>query len=298
MGNACCGTKYESSAKNKVGPEKTPKGDGFKERFAIPEGTYNVKLPTEKFCSINSATYLPTGDIVLSDNINNKLKLFNCNFEYITCLELAEQADCVCASPNLPLVYATFPDRVRQIHVDGTTLKRSGFIKTPGLCRGMCVNRFDGKAISLSLNEDEGQVNLLTPGGNLQLEICEDDEGEQLFIQPEALVVTRDLNLVVADTGANAVIGVHPEGDVLFTYRGVRCPTSLVCDELNYIYVAGPNNVHQLNSNGELVKLFLSKAEIGFAPLSLCYNEEKKHLLATGKGSKVALFKLTSSGAT
>lgn len=296
MGNACCSSKYESgsvgnSKTGKPGQKGTENG-GVQERFAVPEGTYNVKLPTEKFCSINSATYLSTGEIVLSDNINNKLKLFNCNFEYITCLELSEQADCVSASPTLPLVYATFPDRVRQIHVDGTKMKRSGFIKTPGHCRGICVNSFDGKAISLSLNEEEGQVNLLTPGGNLQLEISEDDEGDPLFVQPESLVVTHDLNVVVADPGANAVICVHPEGDVIFTYRGVRCPSSVVCDELNYIYVAGPNNIHQLDSEGNLVKLFLTKAEIGFSPLSLCYNEKKKHLLATGKGSKVALFKM------
>lgn len=296
MGAACCSSKYESGAaasSNQPGKKATENG-GFQERFAIPEGSYNVKLSSEKFCSINSATYLPSGDIVMSDNVNNKLKLFNCNFEYISCLEISEQTDCICASPNLPLIYATFPDRVRQIHVDGDKLKRSGFIKTLGHCRGMCVNRFDGKAISMSLNEDEGQVNLLTPGGNLQLEIYEDDEGENLFIQPEALVVTRDLNLVVADTGANAVIGVHPDGEIMFTYRGVRCPSSIVCDELNYIYVAGPNNIHQLNSEGKLVKLFLTKAEIGFSPLCMCYNAEKKHLLVTGKGSKVALFKLTS----
>jgi len=295
MGNICCSSKYESGAlaKNSVQPAKKTES-GFTERWGIKEGNYNVKLSNEKNCSINSATYLCTGDIVLSDNTNYKLKLFNCNFEYISCLDLAEPADCVCASPTLPLVYATFPDRVRQIHVDGEKLKRSGFIKTPGHCRGICVNKFDGKAISMSMEDDEGQINLLTPGGNVQLEISEDEDGEPLFVQPESLVVTHDLNVLVADMGANAVICVHPEGSVVFTYRGVRCPSSVVCDELNYIYVAGPNNIHQLNPQGELVKVFITKAEIGFAPLSLCYNEKKKHLLATGKGAKVALFKMTS----
>lgn len=277
----------------KLGKRAQVRDEYAKERYAIPEGKYNVKLRGEKNCIINSATYLQTGDIVMSDMINRKIKLFNCNFEFITCLEFSSAVQYLSASPNLPLIYAAFPDRIRQVHVDGCELKRSGFIKTPGTCRAICVNKYDGKAISMSLDEDTGQVNLLTPGGNLQAELLDDPDGQQLFIRPESLVVTRDLNLVVADKGTQSVLGLCPDGEVRFEYTGVRYPTALVCDERNYIYVAGPNNIHQLNENGELVKLFVSKAEIGFSPLSMSYNEEKKHLLVTGKGPRVTIFKLT-----
>jgi hypothetical protein len=263
-----------------------------KERHAIPEGTYNVKLRGEKHCIINSAAYLPTGDIVMSDMINMKIKLFTCNFQIVTFIEFPMSVQYLCASVNLPLVYAAFPDRIRQLHVDGISLKRSGFIKTPGYCRGVCLNKFEGKAITLSMDDDVGQVNLLTPGGNLQLEINADAKGEKVFIRPESITVTRDLNIVVADKGSNSVIGLHPDGEVMFIYKGIRVPSALVCDEQNYIYVAGPNSIHQLNDKGELVKLFLTKAEIGFSPLSLCYYAQKKHLLATGKGAKVTLFKM------
>ncbi|KAH3737330.1 hypothetical protein DPMN_043913 [Dreissena polymorpha] len=160
------------------------------------------------------------------------------------------------SSPNLPLIYAIFPDRIRQIHVDGVILKKSGFIKSPGECRAMVVNIFDGKAVALKMPEGYGQVTLLTPGGNLQMEIFENDNEEALFIQPEALVVTRKLVIVVADIAQQAVKGVTPESEVVFTYRGIRSPTALMCDEQNFIYIAGPNNVHQLTENRELVKFF------------------------------------------
>jgi hypothetical protein len=172
-------------------------------------------------------------------------------------------------------------------------LKKSGFIKTEGNCRGICINKFDGKAITMSTSEDTGQVSLLTPGGNIQAELTEDPDGKTLFQRPESIVVTRDLNIVVADKGCNSVIALHPDGEVIFVYKGVRYPSAIVVDEQNYVYIAGPNNIHQVDEYGELVKLFITKAEIGFSPLSMAYNAEKKHLLTTGKGSKVSLFKLT-----
>lgn len=267
-------------------------GTEVRERYAIPEGKYHVQLHDEKACIINSAAFLPTGDIIMSDFINKKLKLFTCNFQLVAVLEFPTSVQYLSTSPNLPLIYAAFADRIRQVHVDGAQMKRSGYIKVPGQCRGICINKFDGKAVALSTSEDTGQVNLLTPGGNLQMELYEDNNGKGLFVRPESLIVTRDLNIVVADRGAKSVIGVRPDGEVIFVYKGVRYPTALACDEHNYLYVAGPNNIHQLSERGELVKLFLTKAEIGFSPLSLSYSPKKKHLLATGKGSKVALFKL------
>lgn len=299
MGCKCCvpcrNTPHSANPGNRRfsrNGKRVHHGNEIQGRYAIPEGIYHVKLRGEKNCIINSAAFLPTGDIVMSDLINKKIKLFTCNFEFVTFIEFPLPVQYIASSPNLPLIYAAFPDRIRQIHVDGVHLKRSGFIKTPGNCRGIVINKFDGKAISLSMSEETGQVNLLTPGGNLQMELQEDTDGNHLFVRPESLVVTRDLNIIVADKGSKSVIGLHPDGEIMFRYKGIRYPSALMCDEQNNIYVAGPNNIHLLNEHGEFVKLFLTKAEIGFSPLSLCYNAKKKHLLATGKGGKVSLFKL------
>ncbi|XP_052808554.1 uncharacterized protein LOC128237245 [Mya arenaria] len=282
----------DSGAKKKMRRRKNDTGLP-KERYAIVEGRYDVKLPREKTCTINCSAFLPTGDIIFGDQDNKNIKLFNCNFDFMTCIEFPDPVQCLCASPNLPLIYAIFPDRIRQIHVDGVNMKKSGFIKTPGECRAMVVNKFDGKAISLYMPDDFGQVNLLTPGGSLQLELFADNTDQMLFIDPGPLVVTRNLTIAVADRAQQAVIGVQPDGQVQFRYKGIRTPTAIICDEQNYIYVAGPKMIHQLSEKGELVKLFLTKAEIGLAPMSLAYFPERKHLIVTGKGSKVTLFKLT-----
>ena len=268
--------------------------DGYNERFAIPEGAFFVKLNDEKQCVINGSAFLPTGDIVLLDSHNRKIKMFTPTFHFVTFIDFPSTPLSLCASPNLPLVYVTFPDRVRQIHVDGGQLRRSGFIKTPGECRGMCVNKYEGKALALTLDYDVGQVNLLTPGGNLQLEITNDVNDKPIFLRPEQLVVSKNLVLVVADKQARCVVGLRSDGDVVFRYYGVRNPSALVCDEQEYIYIAGQNTVHQITEEGELVKIFLTKAEIGFAPLSLSYYRPKRLLLATGKGHRVTVFKLTN----
>ena len=230
----------------------------------------------------------------MADAFNNRLKLFDCFFEYITHLNFRTTPQYVCCSQNYPVVYASFQDKVRQFHVEKGILVRSGFIKLNGICKGIGINRYDGKAISLSLSDTEGAVALLTPGGNIQEEFSQDSDGNNLFISPEYLTITKNLKIVVSDKGTQSVIGLHSDGEILFCYKGIRQPTGICCDEQGYIYVSCPFSIHQINEEGELVKLFLSKAEIGFSPLSLSYSLKDNLLLVTGKGDKVALFKLST----
>ena len=263
------------------------------ERWVIPEGKYSVKLDKEKFCHVTSAAFLPTGDIVVIDTVNKKLKLFDCFFEYITHLTFRTAPQHVSCSHYYPYAYVTFPDRVRQIHVDNGILKRCGYIKTDGICKGISVNRYDGKVLSLIKSDTKGEVALLTPGGNIQQEINEDTNGNNLFISPEYITITKNLKIIVSDKGTQSVVGLHSDGEILFRYKGIRQPTGVCSDEQGYIYVGCPFSVHQLNEEGELVKLFLSKAEIGFSPHCLSYSFKDNLLLVTGKGDKVSMFKLT-----
>lgn len=263
------------------------------ERWAVPEGKYSVKLDKEKSCCVTSAAFLPTGDIIVADTVNNRLKLFDCFFQYITHLEFWTTPQHVSCSQNYPVAYVTFPDRVRQFHVDKGILKRSGYVKVNGICKGISVNRYDGKALSLSLSDTEGTVALMTPGGNIQEEFNQDSDGNNLFISPEYLIITKNLKIIVSDKGTQSVVGLHSDGEVLFRYKGIRQPSGVCCDEQGYIYVGCPFSIHQLNEEGGLVKLFLSKAEIGFSPLSLSYSFKDNLLLITGKGDRVSLFKLS-----
>ena len=264
------------------------------ERWVVPEGKYSVKLFKEKSCHITSAAFLPNGDIIVADSFNNRLKLFDGFFRYITHLDFRTPPQHVSCSHHYNLAYVTFSEKIQQLHVDKGILKRSGSVKINGVCKGICVNRYDGKALSVYRSETEGQVALLTPGGNIQQEITEDEDGSKIFMNPEYITITRNLKIVVSDKGAGAVIGLHSDGEVLFRYKGARQPAGVCCDEQGYIYVACPVSIHQLNEEGALVKLFLSKAEIGFSPLSLSYSYRDNMILVTGKGDRVSLFKITS----
>ena len=264
------------------------------ERWAVPEGKYSVKLYKEKSCFIQSAAFLPSGDIILADTFNNRLKLFDCFFQYLTHLDFPTTPQYVSCSHHYPLAYVTFPDRIRQIQVDNGILKRNGFVKISGICKGISVNRYDGKALSVKMSNTEGQVALLTPGGNIQQEIIKDDKGNNLFISPEYIAITKNLKIIISDKGSKSVIGLHNDGEVLFRYKGIRQPSGICCDEQGYIYVGCPVSIHQLNEEGELVKLFLSKVEIGFSPLSLSYCYRDNMMLVTGKGDRVSLFKLSA----
>ena len=257
-------------------------------------GLPNFKMLIKISTFVSSASFLPTGDIIVVDMYNNRLKLFNCFFEYINHLTFRTAPQYVCCSQNYPVAYVSFQDKVRQFHVQNGILIRSGFIKLNGICKGIGINRYDGKAVSLSLSDMEGAVALLTPGGNIQEEFRRDSLGKNLFISPEYLTITKNLKIVVADKGTQSVLGLHSDGEILFRYKGVRQPTGICCDEQGYIYVGSQLSIHQINEQGELIKLFLSKAEIGFSPLCLSYSFKDNLLLVTGKGDRVSLFKLST----
>ena len=272
--------------------EWVPKVIKKKERYALPAGVFNVKVSDDdKDCYITGAAFLPNGDVFVVDQNNRKLKLFSPKFLLKTSIKLPSDPFCVCTIPKFPYAYVTFPtsNRVRKVECTKNDMKRTDTFHTVGKCTAICSNKFGGLAAAVNVVGNQWQIQLFNSSGELQKHV----HGEGLFLDPQHMAITRDLNLIISDKGNDTLYYITPDGYVIFAYEeNLRSPLDVFTDKKGYIYVGTPERIIQLNELGQKVQYLLSKVEIGFAPDCIAYKEKEETILVAGKCDKVKLFKL------
>ena len=273
-----------------VNKEWLPKVITKKARHANPFREFGVKiLDDENECNITGAAFLPNGDIFIVDKANKKLKLFDKKSgQFKMSAQVPSNPEGACSIPNAPNVYVTFPasSRIRKVGVTVNDIQRVDTIQTVNRCTAISSNKFGGLAVAVNTVGNQWQIHLMNSAGDLQKRI----HGEMLFLNPEHIAITDELNLVVSDKGNNTVFHITPEGYVIFAYKDLKSPQDVFVDRKGYIYVAGPDRIHQLNEQGEKVQYMLSKADIGFSPQTMAYREKDEMLLIAGRSDKVKLY--------
>lgn len=252
---------------------------------------FGVRILDDEFeCNITGAAFLPTGDIFLVDQANKKLKLFDKSRQFKTSAQMPSNPFAACSVPDDPHVFVTFPasSRIRHIEAFKRDITRVDTIQTVAKCTAIASNKYGGLAVAINIMGNQWQIHLMNASGNIQKRI----QGENLFLNPEHIAITNDLNLVVSDRGNNTVFHITPDGYVIFGYREIKGPLDCFVDKQGYIYVAGPERIHQLNERGEKVQYLISKADIGFSPSTLAYRENDELMLVAGKSDKVMLYKI------
>lgn len=302
MGGCCCCCPAEKkNVRWEVADEPLPENNKFvsrewipkvielKRRRAIPQGMFGVKILDDEFdCNITGAAFLPTGDIFLVDQANKKLKLFDKSYKFKTSAQMPSNPFAACSIPNDPYAYVTFPasSRIRQIEAYKGDMRRLETIQTVAKCTAITSNKFGGLAVAINITGNQWQIHLMNSSGKIQKRI----QGENLFLNPEHIAITNDLNLIVSDRGNNTVFHITPDGYVIFGYKEIKGPLDCFVDKKGYIYVAGPERIHQLNERGEKVQYLISKADIGFTPATLAYRESDELMMVAGKSDKVMLY--------
>ncbi|XP_052784880.1 uncharacterized protein LOC128220497 [Mya arenaria] len=273
--------------------EWLPKIITKKPRYAHPVGSFGVKiLDDEQECNITGAAFLPNGDIFLVDKANKKLKLFDKkSYKFIMSSQVPSYPESACGIPDSPNVFVTFPasSRIRNIGMSRSEMQRVDTVQTIGRCTAISSNKYGGLAVAVNMMGNQWQIHLMNAAGKVQKKI----HSEMLFVNPEHIAITPELNLVVSDKGNNTIFHLTPEGYVIFAYKDLLSPKDVFVDKKGYIYVIGSDRIHQLNERGEKVQYMLSKAEIGFSPQTLAYREKDEFLLVAGRSDKVKVYAMS-----
>lgn len=282
-----------------VAPKEPPKP---KPTYAVHSGSYNAKLGNESECWLRGAVFLASGALVVTDYKNNKLKMFDRTFKYVSDLELPSGVWGVCVSTlNIAEVFATVPYKkeVHKVLADPESLTALDSFRTEGFCWGItCFN--GGLAVSVKVPSKPlvppFQVHLVEFDGTLKRSIAFDADGVSLFTEPKFLAATHDgAFLLISDYKKDCLYCLNVEDKVIFTYTGMKSPSGVAVDSNNNIHLVsffGTERIHKLNTRGEKLNGLPPDEERTLFPHGICYRKKDKLLLVTTDSDKMEAYAL------
>lgn len=274
----------------KGGKEFTKKPPAPKPTYAVHTGSHKARLANESECWLRGAIFLDSGALVVADYKNNKLKMFDGTFQFVSELELPSGVWDVCSSTvSRTEVFATVPYKkeVHRISTDQSLTALDSF-RTEGFCWG--ITSYDqGLAVSVKLPSKPlvppFQVHLLDFDGTFKKSVAFDCDGMTLFVEPKFLAATHDGNyLLVSDYRKDCLYCLNGEERVIFTYTGMKSPSGVTTDDRNNIHLVsfyGTQRIHKLNTKGEKLDGLPPDEEKTLFPHGICYRKKDKLLLVT-----------------
>ena len=253
---------------------------------------------SESDSALRGASFLPNGDLLVADYKNNKLKLFNSAFKFITDVELHSAPWDVCPSfEQAEEAFATVPYK-KEVHTVSIETVNSQIrilpvdaFRTEGFCWGItCFD--DGLAVSVKVSSTQGpikepdyQVHLHRYDGALKRKIIFDTDGVPYFLEPKFLNITYDnLFLLVSDYKQNAVFCINNEDELIFKYTGMNCPNGVTMDEKKNLHITsffGTERVQKIGANGKYVDGLKYSEDRPLFPHSICYRQRDRIIVLT-----------------
>ncbi|KAL4221294.1 hypothetical protein ACF0H5_019557 [Mactra antiquata] len=287
----------------------------------------NIKLPDDNKdvqCWITGMGVFPSGEIIMVDMANRKIKLFTKDLEFLSQIKLETIPQDISISPvNASDAYFTKPfskEGIQKVTLsDGKlTLKESFW--TNGTNRGITCTKAgiltsvqDGRYHDLDINHFK--IDLLDYDGQVLQSVSTDLNGSRLFKLPLYFTVnSTGKQVIVADCikHLSYVVSVDMTGKVRFKYEGINnnvvTPRGLTIDDEDNIYVTEweRHNVYILSPAGKRLQVLFSNEELreegldGLQkPYQLCFyrRDNTRSLLVSQEGcNTVKVFKLLRKG--
>ena len=257
----------------------------------------NIKLTDDGSTPwITGVAVMPTGEAVLCDFHNYKLKLLDSSDAITTSLTLNNQPYDV-SVVDYKTVIITLPGSKQLQYIKvfpQLTLVR--VLKLDKMCWGVHVTC--GKIFtSCHNNPGKGEVRILDLDGNLLQQLGVNQDGSFLFRRPSRITVSPSGKMLfVSDYDNNTVTCMTMDNHVIYQYRDaeMKGPRGLYCDSGDNILVCGQdsNNVQLITADGKKHRTLASSKDGLDAPTSLCYRQSDDTLIVGMVDNKITLFKL------
>ena len=282
----------------------------------LPDDNQNVH------CWITGISVFPSGEIIMVDMSNRRIKLFSKDFEFLSKVKLDAIPQDISVSPvNASFAYFTKPfskEGIQKVAMSDGKLTLKEFFTTNGTNRGITCTKAgiftsvqNGRYHDVDINHFK--VLLLDYTGNVLQSVSTDPTGSRLFKLPLYFTVnSTGKQMIVADCikQNSYVLNVDMDGKIKFKYEGMNnnpiTPRGLTIDESDNIYVTEweRNNIYILSPTGKRLQMLFSHAELQqekvdglLKPYQLCYYkaENQRRLIVSQESSnKVKIFKLMS----
>ena len=276
---------------------RTPQQKGFDEMSVTARNQVNVKVQSDTYDAyITGSTFLPSGQLILCDGYNNKLKLLDENLQMKESIDLPGTPRDI-AVVNQHQVIVTFPVQQYLQFIQVTPSLALGHTVDLGVqCRGVTVSR---ESIYISFSESgEGKIGIydLTGKKKLIIDQYNGKDGKVLIKYPWYIAVSNDEKIFVSGGYDKPTVHcLESSGNVLYTVsnpsftdcRGISVDENenlLVCDWYSH-------KVFLITKDGKEVREFLTGKDGLSYPFTVSFHRSDGTLVV-GCGHNIRVFTL------
>lgn len=279
-----------------------------------------VQLAGDVQCWITGISVFPSGEIIMVDMSNRKIKLFSKEFEFLSKVALdAIPQDISVSAVDASCAYFTKPfskEGIQKVNMSDGKLTLKEYFVTNGTNRGITCTKAgiltsvqDGRYHDVDINHFK--IYLLDYTGNILQSVSTDTSGSRLFKLPLYFTVNGSgKQMIVADCikQTSYILNVDMSGKIKFKYEGMNgnpiTPRGLTIDEEDNIYVTEweRNNIYVLSPAGKRLQMLFSHYELQqdkidglIKPYQLCWykHEDQKRLIVSQEScNTIKVFKL------
>ena len=269
---------------------RIPQQKGFDEMSVTAGNKINVKLQSDAYDAfISGSTFLSSGELVLCDYDNNKLKLLDKSLQMKESIDVSRGPWDV-APVNQHQVIVTFPYGKYLQFIQVTPSLALGHKVDLGTeCRGVIVSR---ESVYLSF-VDSGECKIgmydLTGKQKLMISPYSYNDGKLMFKKPDYIDVLNDEKIVVSDlddiSNTSTVYCLESNGNVIYTVsnpsfkrcRGISVDENenlLLCDKTSH-------KVFLITKDGKEVREFLTEKDGLHKPYTTSFRRSDGTLVVT-----------------
>ena len=276
---------------------RTPQQKGFDEMLVTARKQVNVKVPSDAtFAGTTGSAFLPSGDLILCDWNNKKLKLLDENLQMKESIDVPGQPWDV-APVNQHQVIVTFPYKQYSQFIQVTpSLALDHTVDLRMECRGVTVSR-ESIYISFSVS-GEGKIGVYDLTGKKKriIDPYNGKDGKVLIKRPWYIAVSNDEKLYMSgESSTPTVYCLESSGNVLYTVsnpsftdcRGISVDDSenlLVCDQYSH-------KVFLITKDGKEVRELLTEKDGLYRPFTVSFRCSDGTLVV-GCGHNIRVFTL------
>ena len=277
---------------------RTLQQKGFDEMSVTARNQVNVKVPSDaRDARITGSAFLPSGQLILCDRKNNKLKLLDENLHMKESIDVPGEPWDV-APVNQHQVIVTFPWQhyVQFIQVT-PSLALCHTVDLGMECRGVAVSR---ESIYISFSESgEGKIGIYDLTGKKKRIIgpYNGKDGKVLINYPEYIAVSNDEKIFVSGRSFTpTVYCLESSGNVLYTVSNplFKDCSGISVDENKNLLVCdiGSHKVFLITKDGKEVREFLTEKDGVCRPDTVSFRRSAGTLVVGGWHNNILVFTL------
>lgn len=261
----------------------------------------------DKISKITGCVYLSSGFLVLIDNRNKRIKLFDANLKCISFINLEHRPFEVCECNGQ--LYVTIPKekeiQVITVSIPFLCVARKLILrttlKTEGECYGITNYKNDlivgvkFPPLPTDIADFSWQIHVMNTKGTVKQKIATDSRGRTLFSDAYFISMSHSKKeLIVSEATEDRVKGYNMKKKKKIFNHKIEEPKGLAVDRNNNIYVLGKHaSIHWIEPDRKHVHVLLQG--MPGQPSSgenMTYNSKTNKLLVPRNENKVDIYRL------